>query len=171
MLAVRVQEIGALAELDEVSKAEVFAESALSAALRPVTAVADFAERPGETIAGIGKGLGRMWKRVKRTAGEVKEDLEGPDGEEGKEGGSGESEAAAAAKKYANQYFGVTGAERKWAQKLGVDPYSTNEVLRKGIREVARVDAVGSVNCWARNVRGATPARRRKARVKWAWSE
>ena len=39
MLALRVQEIGALGELDEVSKAEVFAESALSAALRPVSAI------------------------------------------------------------------------------------------------------------------------------------
>ncbi len=146
MLAVRVQEIGALGELDEVSKAEVFAESALSAALRPVSAIADFAERPGETLKGIGAGLGRMWGRVKRTAGEIKEGIEEAKEEKDAEGGAEEADgdqAAQAAKEYAKKYFGATAAERRWAQKLGVDPYTTNEPLRKGIREVARVDAAG----------------------------
>ena len=149
MLAVRVQEVGALGELDEVSKAEVFAESALAAALRPVSAIAEFAEKPGETLAGVGEGLGRMWKRVKRTAGEIKDDIEEAKEEKDAEG-EGEAEAddsgdkaAEAAKSYAKKYFGTTGAERRWAQKLGVDPYTTNEPLRKGIREVARVDAAG----------------------------
>jgi len=68
MLAIRVQEIGALAELAEVSKAKVFADSALKAITSPVTTVSEFAQRPAETVAGIGDGLGRMWKRAKRTA-------------------------------------------------------------------------------------------------------
>ncbi len=147
MLAVRVQEIGALAELAEVSKAEVFAESALAAITSPVKAIADFAERPEETIKGIGAGLGRMWGRVKRTAGEVKDSLEEAK-EEKEAGGEAEGEqdgdqAAQAAKEYAKKYFGATAAERRWSEKLGVDPYTTNEPLRKGIREVARVDAAG----------------------------
>ncbi len=147
MLAIRVQELGALAELAEVSKAEVFAESALKAITSPVTVVTEFAQRPEETLKGIGAGLGRMWGRVKRTAGEIKDDIEeakeekevSADGEE-----TDEDKAGEAARAYAKKYFGVTGAERRWAQKLGVDPYTTNESLHKGIREVARVDAVGS---------------------------
>ncbi|MCP3960587.1 MAG: hypothetical protein GY719_22315 [bacterium] len=150
MLAVRVQEIGALDELAEVSKAKVFAESALTAITRPVTAIADFAERPGETIKGIGEGLGRMWKRTKRAAGEIKKDVQEAkedDGESEDGGGDGQSGAdktADFAKGYAKKYFGATGAERRWAEKLGVDPYTSNETLRKAIREVARVDAAGS---------------------------
>lgn len=140
-LAIRVQEIGALAELAEVSKAEVFAGSTLRAITSPVTAVAEFAKRPVETLKGVGGGIGRMYKRAKRTAGEIKEDLEERDEEGGEAASGGEAEAA---KKYANKYFGVTGGERRWSEKLGVDPYTTNEILRKAIREVARVDAAGS---------------------------
>ena len=159
MLATRVQEIGALAELAKVSKAKVFADSSLKAITRPVTAVTEFAERPGETVAGIGKGVGRMWKRAKRTAGEVKDDVKEKKQEKKKkdeETGEGQAagdktagdktardKSAEAAKSYAKKYFGSTAAERRWAEKLGVDPYTTNETLRKGIREVARVDAAG----------------------------
>ena len=149
MLAVRVQEIGALAELAELSKAKVFADSALTAITSQVTTVREFAERPAETVKGIGDGLGRMWKRAKRTAGEVKDDLqEAKKGQEAKKETGGETggkqdQAAAAARSYAKKYFGSTAAERRWAEKLGVDPYTTNETLRKGIREVARVDAAG----------------------------
>jgi hypothetical protein len=38
----------------------------------------------------------------------------------------------------------VSGAERRWAEKLGVDPYGSNEVLRREIKKVAKVDAAGS---------------------------
>ncbi len=145
MLAVRIQEIGALAELSEVSKAEVFAESALAAITSPVKAISDFAVRPEETIKGIGAGLGRMWGRVKRTAGEIKDGIDEAREEKDEEAGEAEADddAAELAKDYAKKYFGTSSAERRWSEKLGVDPYTTNETLRKGIREVARVDAAG----------------------------
>ncbi len=38
----------------------------------------------------------------------------------------------------------MTGAERRWAEKLGVDPYSSNAVLREKIRAVSKVDAAAS---------------------------
>jgi hypothetical protein len=34
---------------------------------------------------------------------------------------------------------------RRWARKVGVDPYTTNAVLRKALEDVARVDAAGSI--------------------------
>ena len=39
--------------------------------------------------------------------------------------------------------MGITDAELSWARKLGVDPYSTNQVLNKAIEGIARYDAAG----------------------------
>jgi hypothetical protein len=44
---------------------------------------------------------------------------------------------------YAKKYFGVSAAQRRWAQKLGTDPYTTNEVLIAAIAAVAKVDSAG----------------------------
>jgi hypothetical protein len=45
------------------------------------------------------------------------------------------------AAKYADRYLGVSAAERRFYQKLGVDPYTDNEVLRKAVKRAAKVDA------------------------------
>jgi hypothetical protein len=46
--------------------------------------------------------------------------------------------------KYAKKWFGVTSSQRRWAQKLGVDPYSGNTVLQEKIAAVAKVDATAN---------------------------
>ena len=93
-----------------------------------------------------------MFKRYSRKTkdgyGKVKDAVtEDEEEEEGGEESSSEEtkgtagKAADAAEDYAKSYLGVTGAQRRWAAELGVDPYSSNEVLRKAIKQVARVDA------------------------------
>ena len=39
--------------------------------------------------------------------------------------------------------LGVNTAERQWAEKLRVDPYTTNPVLRKALNRVAELEAAG----------------------------
>ena len=39
----------------------------------------------------------------------------------------------------------MNGAARKWAQKLGVDPYTTNPVLHKALVDVGKIDTAGSI--------------------------
>jgi hypothetical protein len=39
----------------------------------------------------------------------------------------------------------VSGAARKWAQKVGADPYTTNPVLRKALSDIGKIDAAGSI--------------------------
>ena len=68
---------------------------------------------------------------------------EGDDGDE-EEDPSKKEQATEAAEAYGKKYFGVTASERRWAQKLKVDPYTSNEVLRKEIKSVSRVDAATS---------------------------
>ena len=137
LLRVRAQEINALVELDDVSKTKVFMESAKNSALGPVNSVVEFSKDPAETIKQVPGGVGRMFKKIGRTAKGVASNDDESDSESEPDK---ESTSAALVKKY----FGVTGAERKWAQKVGVDPYSFNDVLNKAIHNIAVVDRAGS---------------------------
>lgn len=148
VLEIRLREIGAMAELSELSKSEVFAD-AVKAGVRNATVgqvetLQAFAARPVETLQGVPAGVSRLFKRSKAQAkeayGEVKQKHD--------EGGGGSSEELAekeedAAKAYAVKYFGVGSAERRWAQKLGIDPYTSNQQLREMLSVVAKVDAAG----------------------------
>jgi len=156
LLAIRLREIGALAELDALSKTKVFADAIARGAMSQVTSVAEFASHPAETVKGVPDGVKRMFKRTKRTVKQGTEtakelldddDAAGANNSEGSEQEADDNllqEGAEAGQKYAKKYFGVSRAERRWAEKLGVDPYTSNEVLRRQIKKVAKVDAAGS---------------------------
>lgn len=162
-LALLVREIEALGELDELSKTEVYAKALKDGALSSVRAIEAFAERPVDTVKGVPKGVKKLFGRTKRSvesgyqaAKSVVTDEK--DGSEG-EGAAGEGEGAAGevaeedksraeeagefAKDYGQKYFGVNAAQRRWSQKLGVDPYTSNKVLKQAIKQVAKVDSAG----------------------------
>ena len=127
-------------------------------------AIQNFADKPVETVKGIPEGLKRTFRKYKRDAkegyetakdvgGEVADTVTGgEDSDEGEAQESSRSEEAQevaqktgdAAEAYAKKWFGVSGAERRWHQKLGTDPYTRNEVLRKKVKSVSRVDAATS---------------------------
>ncbi len=157
MLRTRVGEINALAELDDLSKTEVFVKAAADAGVGQIKTLASFAENPVDTVVGIPSGIGRMFKRYSRQASEAvdttKEYVAGDDEEDGEsecgdeedtesECNEGESTTDKAVG-VTEGFFGVSGAQRAWAQKLGTDPYSTNEVLQAAIKEVAWAERLG----------------------------
>ena len=159
-LAKLIQEIGALAQLDEISKSEVFADSVKKSATGQVEAVKQFSDKPVETVKGVPGGLKKSFRKYKRDAKEgysAAKDVtgSGDDGDEA-EGEEGEAESDSAdakelagktgdaAEAYAKKWFGVSGAERRWHEKMGTDPYTTNQVLRKRIKELSKVDAAAS---------------------------
>lgn len=152
-----IREIRALAELEEVSKTEVFLKSAAEAGTRPLKTIQRIVEHPVETVTGLPGGIVRMFDAFQRdvekgydTAVDVggqTVDAVVPGDDTDEEGATDESDealteqASDAAVTYANKWFGVTGAEREWYQKLQVDPYTRNVVLREKIRSIAYVDA------------------------------
>jgi len=118
-----------------------------------------------ETVKGVPGGLKKSFKKYKRDAKEgyeVAKDATGVGGgDDGSEGDDQEDDEEAddaeptsstetakelagktseAAESYAKKWFGVGAAERRWHEKLGTDPYTTNEVLRKRIKELSKVD-------------------------------
>lgn len=136
-LTTRLNEVRALAALDEVSKSEVFLKSAGGAVLNVGKSTMKVVTEPVDTAKGIGSGvkrlgvnLGRMSKRAVDSAGN-------------------ESEAAApkenAAEGTANAVLGVSGAMRRWARKVGADPYTTNQVLFEALKDIGRIDAAGNI--------------------------
>lgn len=136
-LATRLNEVRALSALEDVSKSEVFLKSAGGAVVNVGKSTARVVTDPVDTAKGIGGGvkrfgvnLGRMSKRAVNSVGN-------------------ESDAAApqehAAEGAANAVLGVSGAMRRWAQKVGADPYTTNQVLFEALKDIGRIDAAGSI--------------------------
>lgn len=157
MLRTRIGEIEALAELNDLSKTEVFVKAAADAGVGQIKTLASFAAHPVDTVVGIPSGIGRMFKRYKRQTGDAvdatKEYVAGDD-EEGADSECGDQDDAESecgedesttdkAIGLTEGFFGVSGAQRAWAQKLGTDPYSTNEVLQAAIKEVAWAERLG----------------------------
>ena len=145
-LRIRIGEINALAELDELSKTEVFIKAAADAGVGQLKSIKQFATHPVDTVVGIPSGIGRMFKRFSRQAGEAvdstKEFVAGDEDDSDQTEGEKEDDSNAAVH-LTESFFGVSGAERRWAQKLGTDPYSANETLRAAIKEVAWAERLG----------------------------
>ena len=144
-LRIRIGEISALAELDELSKTEVFINAAADAGIvAPLKSINQLVNRPVETVTGIPSGIGRMFNRYKRQGGEAVDATKEfvADGNTDQTNGESEYDSNVAAD-FTEGYFGVTSSERTWSQELGTDPYSTNETLRAAIKEVAWAESLG----------------------------
>ena len=141
MLITRIGEIYALAEIDDLSQTEVFLKAAADAGVGQLKTLKQFATNPVDTVVGIPSGIGRMFKRYKRQAGDAVDaagEFVADDDEGSEEGEAGDEDSTSEkAMGLTESFFGVSGAERAWSQKLGTDPYSSNEVLRAAIKEVA----------------------------------
>jgi hypothetical protein len=151
MLYVRLREVEALSALEDVSKTAVFAKAAGTSVLNLGKSVGRAVTDPEGTVKGIGSGLKRfgvnLGRKTKRAAGSVAGSIKGDEEGEAKPGqekSAGEKIGEGSAS-VAKSVLGVTGASRRWAQKLGVDPYSSNLVLRRALEDVGKADAAGSI--------------------------
>jgi hypothetical protein len=150
LLRMRVHEIEALARLDEVSKTEVFMKAAGNSVLKVGKGVASVVADPGATAKGVGTGLKRfgsnLGRKAKRGAEDAGDAVSGDDqkasGEPEKSSGEKAADAGAGAGK---SVLGVNAAYRRWAQKLHVDPYTSNPVLHKALDDIAQIDAAGGI--------------------------
>jgi hypothetical protein len=149
MLLMRLHEVGALAELDKVSKSEVFLKSAGTSVLNVGKGVASVVKDPEATARGIGGGVKRfgtnLGRKAKRTGDKAVEAATGDDKPKEGEQKSGGEKAAEGAEGVANSVLGVNGAARKWAAKVGADPYTTNPILKKTLVDLGRIDAAGGI--------------------------
>lgn len=132
-LAARIQEIGALAALDDVSKTEVFLSAAGQSVVNVGKGAAAAVKDPAATVKGLGAGVKRFGVNLGRRT------------ERATTADSTSAGGGSAAGSAASSVLGVNAALRRWAQKVGVDPYTTNAVLREALNDIAKVDAAGSI--------------------------
>jgi hypothetical protein len=150
LLVVRLREVQALDKLAEVSKSEVFLKAAGTSVVNVGKGVANVVDDPEGTAKGVGGGLKKFGTNLGRKAKRAGDDAADAVKDDGAKAStapqkSGGEKAAGTGEAAANSVFGVNKAMRRWAQKVGADPYTTNPVLRKALEDIGRVDAAGGI--------------------------
>jgi hypothetical protein len=121
MLMRRVAEVNAIAKLEAMSQTKEFTQAAAQAAQAPLEVAQDLVTNPVSTISSVPKGIWGFFNRAKETVAEAVQGNEG--------GGTGGNTMA--------NLTGFSKTKRDLAIKLGVDPYSTNQVFQKELNQVA----------------------------------
>jgi hypothetical protein len=155
-LAIRIREVAALTELAGTSDAQVAASGVAQGVESQVKTAVGVVTHPVQTVTGIPRGIAHLFggyqARGKEVAAQAKSTVNSAraDGAAANGGASasGSSRIASAGEKggkaarsYAERYLGITGAERDYYRKLGVDPYTDNKPLREAIRHAAKIAA------------------------------
>jgi len=143
LLKERIREISAIAELRKQDEVALVAQGAGEWAVDTGKSLYRVAKHPDKTVEGIGPGIQRVFGQVQRgvhreqeKSEKSKEDSPGdesPDLDQVGDTGLRISEMVLAVPKY----------KRKWARKLGVDPYSRNPLLQRELEKVAFLEASG----------------------------
>ena len=135
MLPIRVNEIEALSALDNVSRSREFTAAAGRAIARPVTSAVNMVTRPVETAKGIPAGVGRLFGRVRLAGRSIARAATAP----GQGGGERAVGTAGRVGEVTITALGFEEERRRLAERLGVDPYTTNIVLSERLTDVAWV--------------------------------
>jgi hypothetical protein len=143
MLRVRLREFVAWHELREVSSTEAGAQAVGRTVMRPARALVQAFSHPVETVKGVPQGIGRMFRRIGRKADNVSDAVTGEEDDEtigdvNRDAVEGERTKAG---KAADSLVGVNSAFRRWAAKVEVNPYTTNEALIAELNRLAKADA------------------------------
>jgi hypothetical protein len=156
-LVVRLQEVAALNQIAHTSKANVILASVIRSATPDAPELILLATHPVGSVVGIPAGIVHLLGGYAAETKEFTHRSERADTSTSDKATSDKStsdtsttpkkedKVASDAVRYAQRYLGVTDAERRWYRKLGVDPYTSNEVLRKAVHRLARVDAAAGL--------------------------
>ena len=131
MLYTRLDELRALEELDQVSKTKEFLNAVKGAAEEPVQAAAKIVTNPVGSAGSIPRGTAHLFGDVVGGAVDTGKSL-------GKVTEIGEKQPKGPPGR--DDPFGYNKARNLWAEKLGVDPYTSNRVLALKLNHLAMID-------------------------------
>ena len=140
ILALRIAEMPALAELDKVTHSKVFADAIAESASKTITGVVRVASDPVGTITGIPAGVGRLFARATDMLSSAASAVSAS----GKSQGDAKS-GEAIVTDYAKEFAGLNKARRALAKAAGIDPYTGNRLLQKRLEELAWASVAGAV--------------------------
>ncbi|GFK93206.1 hypothetical protein NNJEOMEG_01037 [Fundidesulfovibrio magnetotacticus] len=125
LLAVRVREFEAMAAMDKVAGGEQFGKSVLEGGESVLKGVANLVTSPVETLESAASGVGKLFARA----------------EEGISGSPPSNHEDSTGAKLT----GFASTRRALAVAFGVDPYTTNEPLRKRLSDLAAAGYTGQL--------------------------
>ena len=143
MLRVRLREVDALHTLRQTSNATVGTSAAANQVGQSFASLGKAFRHPVKTGKALPNGVKRMFKSVNygvkslSSTGKTVVD-------ERAQGGPSEGEAPAAKKAGVNlgrSLAGIDSSYRKWAEIVGVNPYTKNQALRDELERVAKAEA------------------------------
>ncbi len=135
LLKVRLSEVPAIAQLDNMSNSAEFAKALAASAARPVTDAAQMVMHPMDTVTGLPSGVGEFFGRVDLGAKTIYSTATNSS----ESGGQRASQTAAETGSVTLTALGYDDVRRKLARKLHVDPYSSDPILTKRLNHVAWV--------------------------------
>jgi hypothetical protein len=141
MLRIRVGELHAIAQIERMSKSDVFLQAAAHAVARPVESMTHLLENPVQTVQGVPGGIERFFGRVELGVQSIAGATSAP-------APSPTDQAELIARRVGGltaDVFGYESERRMLAKSLGVDPYTTNPVLAKKLSDMAWVAFSGRV--------------------------
>lgn len=127
LLAKRIAETAALAKMEQVSALRDFGGGIAQKGEQTVQGAADLVTNPLGTLRGAVTGVGQMFDNL---------------GQDISAGNIGNGQGAA-------KLLGVPALERQYAAQFGVDPYTTNPLVRKRLHAMASAGAAGNITATA----------------------
>ena len=122
LLKIRLSEIPAIAQLENISETGVFAKALASSAERPVADAANMVMHPMDSVTGLPNGVGELFSRVSLGAGQIASSASHS---------FGSGQAAREAGNATLTALGYDQVRRDLARKLHVDPYTSDPILSR----------------------------------------
>ena len=124
LLKVRLQEIKALGQMEELKRTEVYGDAFKKAVTGPLRLAKGLITEPLDTLSGVGTGVGKWFRQIGHSMFGAPSEME-----EGT----------------LKTIFGFDGMKRNFAFQFGVDPYSTNPLLQKGLNDISWTAFAGNL--------------------------
>ena len=116
------REIWAIGELKQITGSEVFLKALKEQATKPLTFAKNIITKPGDTLSGVPKGVGRLFSNASTAATNTLDP-------------SQESRT--------KEVLQVGAFKREYAGRYDVDPYSSNKVLQEELDKIGKAGAYG----------------------------
>ena len=138
-LDLRLREVAALTQISETSDSEVALKAVARGIEGDVKSVVSVVKDPVGTVLGIPRGIGHLLGGYRARAKELSQQAASADA--AGDGKAPKDEPKNRARQYIDRYMGLSKAERRWYAKLDIDPYTRNEVLRRAVRRLGKIDS------------------------------
>ena len=135
LLRIRIAELPAIQQLNDMSKSQVFLEALARATAKPIESAVDIITNPVQTVQNIPAGVSRLFNRIELGAKKITQATTDPNQTDTQRAETAMSRVGSAT----ITALGFEQGRRQLAKSLGVDPYTTNPVLAEKLTDIAWV--------------------------------